>query len=69
MMNMISNLNADTKVPGLTIRINSRNRWSQEILTDIANKYYNIHHLVLWDYKDKLDDLIHTFIKYHISVH
>ena len=61
-MNMISEMDCNNKVGGITIAIDSNNRWNEEILRTIMRRYQNIYKVWIIDSNVQVDNRIHRVI-------
>ena len=52
MMEMINTLNANSKVGGLEIRLDSDNRWNDRIVRMMMDRYTNIYWIIVYDDND-----------------
>jgi len=63
---MIERLNSNANVGVVVIELSSDNKWNNEILTIIANKYSNVYHIEVHDYNNSVDGQIHDWIQKYI---
>jgi len=62
-LGMINTLNANKNVGIVSIGLYSSNKWNNEILRMMIDRFTNVYHIIVFDYNDNIDDGIHNMIK------
>jgi len=61
---MINELNVNQKVGTISIRVsNNGNIINEEIIRMMTNRYKNIYGIMIHDYNDSVDNMVHDEIK------
>jgi len=54
-MNMINEVNGNHKVGKLVIKLDTNNKWNEQVLTAMIKRYQNIYDIWIVDYNDLVD--------------
>ena len=60
---MINTLNANKNVGKVWIGLNSNNKWNNEILRMMIDRFTNVYDIIAWDYNNNIDYTVHNMIK------
>ena len=60
---IINELNANHKVGIIGIKLRNNNPINDEIIRMMINNYKNVYNIVVFDYNDSVDNMIHDQIK------
>ena len=62
-MKMINEMNVNQKVGGIRIILSYDNPINDEIIRMITNSCNNVYYIIVVDYSDSVDNMIHNQIK------
>ena len=55
-------MDADDKVGGVMIILDSFSKWNYEILTTMVSKYINLYSISVFDCNDQVNNVVHGLI-------
>ena len=59
---MIDRVDANSKVGRVKIRLNSLNKWNDQLVTAMINRYKNVYCIGIYDNDNLIDEKMHRLI-------